>query len=289
MPKAKIADEHKAMSVSIYGLDGRAAGQVELPRTFGTPHRPDVIARAVFAEQSARRQPYGCDVLAGKRTSAHYHGRRRDRFAMMNKEMSRIPRIHGKSAGWMAWRARFAPHAVKGRRVHGPLVEKVWLQKVNEKERMLAIRSALAACANAELLKARGHAAAGPIVMIDEFENIAKAKDAMALIEKLNLDGEVERCKSRKIRAGKGKMRGRRYKTKKGMLVVTAGDCSCLRACRNIAGVDSAELKGLSAELLAPGAQAGRLLIITQGALAQADKTLGYTEKKIAKVREVKK
>jgi len=259
--------------VPVYGLDGRTVGDVELPRTFSVAYRPDVIARSVFAEQSKRRQPYGSDVLAGKRTSAHYHGARHYRFAMMNKEMSRIPRLHGKSAGGMAWRARFAPHAVKGRRAHPPMVNKVWTQKVNAKELMLAMRSAFAACAVPELLALRGHDAtlATPIVLVDDFENVSKAKDFAALIEKLGIAREVERCKTRKVRAGKGKMRGRKYKNKRGLLVVTSKDCAGLKAARNLAGVDACELAKLSAETLAPGGQAGRLLIITKGALSALD------------------
>ncbi|MEM7813397.1 MAG: 50S ribosomal protein L4 [Candidatus Aenigmatarchaeota archaeon] len=266
--------------VNVYGLDGKVVGQAELPRTFSTPHRPEVIARAVFAVQSKRRQPYGSDVLAGKRTSAHYHGRRHERFSMMNREMSRMPRIHGRSAGWMAWRARFAPHAVKGRRAHPPMASKVWEQKVNNKEHALAIRSALAACANAELLSSRGHAAKELFVVVDEFENLAKTKDVAALVENLGLAHEIERCKERKVRAGKGKMRGRRYKRKRGILIVTKSECKALKACRNIAGADAVELSKLNAELLAPGAQAGRLLLITKGALALVDDVFGYHEKK---------
>lgn len=126
------------MKAHIYGIDGKRAGEVELPALFSAHVRADVIKRAVLAQQSARRQPYGTDPLAGKRTSAHYHGSRHYRFTMMNKEMSRMPRIHGK-VGYMMWTARFAPHAVKGRRAHPPKAEKIWLQKVNVKERRLAI------------------------------------------------------------------------------------------------------------------------------------------------------
>jgi len=265
---------------NVYGLDGNSVGQVELPRSFSTAYRPEVIARAVFALQSQRRQPYGSDVLAGKRTSAHYHGRRSDRFAMMNKEMSRIPRIHGKGAGWMAWRARFAPHAVKGRRAHPPMVEKVWAQKINNKEHMLAIRSALAASMNPELLALRGHKAKEMFVVVDDFENVAKTQDIIKLIEKLKLVNEVERCKEKKVRAGRGKMRGRKYNKKKGLLIVTKADCKALKACRNIAGTDAVELGKLNAELLAPGAQAGRLLVVTKGALALVDDVFGYKESK---------
>jgi len=180
----------------------------------------------------------------------------------------------------MAFRGRFAPHATKGRRAHPPMAEKVWAQKINNKEHMLAIRSALAATMNAKLLAMRGHKAKELFVVVDDFENLAKTKDVMALIEKLKLIGEVERCKEKKVRAGRGKMRGRKYNKKKGLLFVTKADCKALRACRNIAGADATELGKLNAELLAPGAQAGRLLIITKGALARVDDVFGFAEKR---------
>jgi len=37
-----------------------------------------------------------------------------------------MSRIHGKGAGYMAWRARVVPQAVKGRRAHPPKSEKIW-------------------------------------------------------------------------------------------------------------------------------------------------------------------
>src|SRR3990172_7725519 len=87
------------MKAVMYDLNGKKAGEVELPAVFHGDVRTDIIKRAVLAQQSARRQAYGTDPLAGKKTSAHYHGSRHYRFTMMNREMSRIPRIHGKTGG----------------------------------------------------------------------------------------------------------------------------------------------------------------------------------------------
>mgnify|MGYP001598407987 CR=1 FL=1 len=126
------------MKVKVYDLEGNAVGDVELPKVFSTSYRPDVIKRAVLAQQSAKRQPYGTDPLAGLRSSAHYHGSRHYRYAMMNKEMSRMPRIHGK-VGYMAWRGRVAPQTVKGRRAHPPKAEKNWEKKINKKLNMRPI------------------------------------------------------------------------------------------------------------------------------------------------------
>jgi len=264
----------KKIKAKVYNLDGSVAKEVELPRLFSTSYRPDVIKRAVLALQSQRRQPYGTNVLAGKRTSAHYHGLRRYRFTMMNREMSRIPRIHGKGAGYMSMRARFAPHAVKGRRAHPPKVEKTWDQKINNKEFNLAIMSGLAASINPDIVKARGHTYTGslPIIFVNDIENVKKLRDIEPLLEKLGLQKEIDRCKERKIRAGKGKRRGRKYRKKKGLLFITSRPCPFNKAVSNIAGADSVDISALTPELLSPGSQSGRIIVLTESTLQELEK-----------------
>ncbi|MDP3765100.1 MAG: 50S ribosomal protein L4, partial [Nanoarchaeota archaeon] len=73
--------------------------------------------------------------------------------------------------------------------------------------------------------------------------------------------------KEKKIRAGKGKSRGRKYKKKKGPLVVVSKTDKLSRAVANMTGIDVVEVKNLNAELLAPGAKAGRLTLWTQAAI----------------------
>jgi len=167
--------------VPVRDLQGNVVGEIDLPSVFQTEIREDLIKRAVLAEQSWNRQPYGTDKLAGKRTSAHYHGRRRSRYAMICREMARIPRIHGRGAEYtpLYMEARVVPQARKGRRAHPPKVEKKWAQKINKKEYKLALKSAIAACACSELVKQRGHRYDGvvPIVVVDDFENLSKTKD----------------------------------------------------------------------------------------------------------------
>ncbi len=263
------------MKANVFDSTGKKAGEVALPSVFSTPYRPDVIRRAVLVQQANGRQRYGSDPLAGKRTSAHYHGSRHYRFTMMNKEMSRIPRIHGKSAGAYAMTARFAPHAVKGRRAHPPKAEKIWARDINQKEKQLATRSALAAAASIELVTKRGHRTEfAPVVMDDNFENISKTREVIAALSAI-IPKELERCSEKKVRAGKGKSRGRRYKKKKGPLVITAGNCRLLKAARNIAGVDAVSAENLNIELLAPGTDAGRLVVVSKAALSKLQEKFG--------------
>ncbi|MFH0837519.1 MAG: 50S ribosomal protein L4 [Candidatus Aenigmatarchaeota archaeon] len=261
------------MKTQIYDMSGKSVGEIELPSVFKTSYRPDLIKRAVHAIQSLRRQPYGTNILAGRRTSAHYHGSRHYRFTMMNKEMARIRRIHGKSATgtYLAFRARFVAQATKGIRAHAPKAEKIWTQDINKKELLLSLKSAIAATANTELLKKRGHVFTELVVIDDAVEKIAKTKDLVGLLEKIGLEKEIERCKKSKVRAGRGKTRGRKYKRKKGIIVVMSKDAAALKSARNIAGADVVSVEHLlenhNTELFAPGAQAGRLAIFSKASL----------------------
>ena len=67
-------------------------------------------------------------------------------------------------------------------------------------------------------------------------------------------------------------MRGRRYKTAKGPLIVVSGECKALASAKNVPGIDVVEISKINAELLAPGTHAGRLTLYTQAAIQKADK-----------------
>ncbi len=269
------------MKVGVYDMSGNRISEVDLPPLFETTVREDLIRRAVLAEQSWRRQPYGTDKLAGMRTSAHYHGRRRARFTMIAREMARIPRIHGRGAQYtpLYMEARVVPQARKGRRAHPPKPEKKWEQKINKKEYLKALCSALAACARLEFVKQRGHKFEGevPIVVSEEIENVKSTKQIVELLKKLNLEAELKRGKKKKVRAGKGKMRGRRYKKKKSILFIFSKDCPAMKAARNIAGADVAVVDELTVEQLAPGAHPGRLVVISLSALQKLEELYGDT------------
>ena len=257
----------------MYDLDGRAVGEAKLPKVFSTKYKPETIKKAVLALQSVKRQRYGANPLAGKRSSAHYHGKRHYRFTMMNREMARIARIHGK-VGYLAYRARVVPQAVKGRKAHPPKAEKIFEKKINKKENLLAIKSALAATANTKLVKERRHKTEIkelPIIVTDSIEGLKKTKEVKSFLEKI-IKEELIRCQEKKVKSGKGKTRGRKYKKKKGPLIIVSGECPLIKAAKNLPGIDIAKIDELNVELLAPGSQAGRLTILTKGALENLNK-----------------
>lgn len=257
------------LQADVLNVQGKTMKKINLPEIFNEKFRPDLIERAILAVQSHRRQPYGTNPIAGLRSSAHFHGRRRVQHTMQMRDIARMPRIHD-GPSQMHFRARKVPQAVKGRKAHPPKVDKDWYQKINEKERKLALRSAIAATAKKDLVSKRGHMVdlvELPIIIEDAIQSIKKTKDVESLLLSLKLDRELERIRIKKIRAGKGKMRGRKYRIKKGPLFIITEDKGIGKACKNIPGVDVRNVKTISIEDLAPGALAGRLTIFSQSSI----------------------
>ena len=254
-------------SAKIFNLEGKQVGKTELPAVFSTVLRPDVIKRAVLAIQSHRRQPQGRDPMAGKRTTAESRG--------TGGGMSRIPRTKNPSG-----RAAFAPGTVKGRAAHPPTSEKKIIRKIPKKERRLALFSAIAATASKDLVAARGHSIEDvpqiPLVVQDDLEKLKKTKDVEEALVHLGVLSDIYRVRqSIKVRAGKGKSRGRRLKHAVGPLLVVTKNEGIVEAAKNIPGVDVVQVSNLNAELLAPGTHAGRLTIWTSGAISKLNALQG--------------
>ncbi|HIH64310.1 MAG TPA: 50S ribosomal protein L4 [Methanothermobacter thermautotrophicus] len=250
------------MKIKVYSLEGEAIDEMELPEIFNEEFRPDVIKRAVLSAQTARVQPWGPDPMAGKRTSAQSYG--------AGRGVAMVPRIKNGS------RAAFVPQAVGGRRAHPPRPQKNYHERINRKERRLAIRSAVAATARKDLVEARGHRIENvpqlPLVVDDELSRIKRTADTREVFRKLGIMDDIVRAKEgKKIRAGKGKMRGRKYRTPRGPLIVVGDDKGITRGARNHPGVDVVTVENLNAELLAPGTHPGRLTVFTRSAIEKLD------------------
>jgi large subunit ribosomal protein L4e len=263
------------MEVKILGTDSKEAGKQKLPAQFEEEIRPDLIKRAVEAVQANKRQQYGADPRAGKKAAARLSRRRRDYKGAYGKGLSRMPRKTLTRRGMqMIWVGAFAPGTVKGRRAFPPTSERIFAQKINDQERKKAIRSALAATFDKKTVEQRGHKlpANYPFILASDFEKITKAKDMVKTLTALGLEAELDRGAAKRVRAGKGKMRGRRYKTSKGPLLVVSEKCNAFKAVQNVPGMDVIEVNRVNAELLAPGAHAGRLTLYTQSAIQKLDK-----------------
>jgi len=245
--------------VNVYGTDGKSTSQIDLPSVFNTPYRPDIIRKSFNVLRSNKRQPYGSDPLAGCKHATASAGKGRG--------MSRVPRLS------QGRRGALAPGTVSGRRAHPPKVERDWSEKINKKEKQLARNSALAATADKEIVSKRGHKfddkISLPIVVDDKFEKLKKTKNVIDALDKIGIYDDILRATNgRHIRAGRGKSRGRKYKTPKSILIVSTKD-DILNSTKNLTGVDVVKPKEINIEHLAPGGDPGRLTVFTQSALKE--------------------
>lgn len=251
------------MDATINSLSGETTKKIELPKIFEEGIRPDVIKRAVLSAQSSRIQPKGSDPRAGMETTAE--------TPQKGSGLTRVRRVKGRryhAAGRGAW----APFTSGGRRAHPLKSEEERKENVNKKEKDLAIRSAISATKELNMVSSRGHEVDGvdslPIVVENKFEDIEKTREVKKALEKLGVWNDVVRVKrSRTVRAGRGKSRGRRYRQGVGPLLIVGEDGGIIRGSRNIPGVDVILTEEINAELLAPGGVPGRLTVWTESAI----------------------
>ncbi|MEM4239706.1 MAG: 50S ribosomal protein L4 [Candidatus Woesearchaeota archaeon] len=263
------------MDLAIRSPTNTEEGKKRLPAQFSEPVRPDIIKRAVEAVWSHERQPYSNDPRAGKKASAKLSRRRREYRGGYGHGISRVPRkILNRNGTNMYWVAANAPGTVKGRRAHPPVASKDWVQKINDKERKKAIRSALAATVDKKSVLEHGHALPKeyPFIISNAFEAMSKTSEVEKALVALGLQQELERSARKKIRSGRGKTRGRKYRCAKGPLIVVAGDCKLIKAAANLAGIDVAQASKLNAAILAPGAVPGRMALFTANAIDKISK-----------------
>ena len=265
-----------------YEVSAKDGSKVELPESFSSDIREDLVKNAVQSSRANRRQPYGHRIHDGKRApqagmkhSVEWWGKGRG--------VSRIMRKTGQRT------AAQNPHTRGGRRAHGPLVEKDWSMKFNTKQKRIARDSAIAATCSAEIVASRGHRFDESLrfpIIIDKYTEVkdgeADAHDPesiplahatrkfVAMMQGLGLGDDLNRAKNgRSIRAVKGKMRGRRRRTPKSVLLVVSQTGALSKAARNVPGVDVVAARDLCAEDLAPGGDIGRLTVWTKRAIEE--------------------
>jgi len=263
------------MELKILSVENKESGKKKLPKQFNEEVRPDLVKKAVEVVQASRRQPYGASPRAGKRASATLSRKRNDYKGAYGHGISRVPRkILTRRGTRFNWVGAVAPGTVGGRRAHPPKAEKIWEKDINKKENRKAIRSAIAATLSPEIVKEKGHKVpeSYPFIIDSKIESVSKAKEVKKILDLIGLKDDLARASKRTIRAGRGKSRGRKYKTKKGPLFVVSAKCDLIKSGSSLPGVDVVDVKEINAELLAPGAQQGRLTIFTDKAIETMEK-----------------
>jgi large subunit ribosomal protein L4e len=216
---------------------------------------------------------------AGHQTSAESWG--------TGRAVARIPRVSG-GGTHRAGQAAFGNMCRSGRMFAPTKVWRKWHQKINLNQKRFATASAIAASSSAALLLARGHNISTvpevPLVISSTaFADaaIAKTSAALALLKAVGAGADIDKVtKSKKLRAGKGKLRGRRHRQRRGPLVIYNPDedgKELVLAFRNLPGVETSSVYSLNLLQLAPGGHLGRFIVWTSSAFSALDKIYGST------------
>ncbi|KAL8898675.1 MAG: hypothetical protein Q9207_006581 [Kuettlingeria erythrocarpa] len=264
-------------TVTIAKADGTPSGSTHpLPAVFRSPIRPDIVQSVHSGMAKNKRQPYAVSEKAGHQTSAESWG--------TGRAVARIPRVSG-GGTHRAGQAAFGNQCRSGRMFAPTKVWRKWHQKINLGQKRFATASALAASSVPPLLQARGHRISTvpevPLVISSEGLSLTKTKAALALLKAVGAGPDVTKVsKSRKLRAGKGKLRGRRHRQRRGPLIVYNPDDDgkdLVKAFRNIPGVETSSVFALNLLQLAPGGHLGRFIVWTSSAFAALDNIYGST------------
>lgn len=267
-------------SVSVYSASSDAVvGTCALPAVFTAPIRNDIVQFVHTQMAKNSRQAYAVNRLAGMNRSAHSWG--------TGRAVSRVPRVSGGGTS-VSGSGAFA-NICRGGRMFAPTkIFRKWHRKINLHQKRFAVVSALSASSLPSLVMSRGHKIENipevPLVVEDSIQGYEKTKEAMAFLKSIAAIDDLNRVNdSREIRAGRGKMRNRRYVARRGPMLVMP-DNKGTRAFRNIFGLDLANVSALNLLHLAPGGHVGRFIIWTKGAFEQLDKIFGtFTEQSAVK------
>jgi len=262
--------------------DGSSESQIAMPEVFLAPIRPDVINFVHTNMAKNKRQAYSVKVhngpsgiVAGHQHSAHSWG--------TGRAVSRIPRVSG-GGTHRAGQGAFGNMCRSGRMFAPTKIWRKWHRKINTNQRRYATTSALAASALPSLVMARGHRISNvpeiPLVVGAEVESIKKTKDAVDALMQVGAYTDVAKSAStKKVRAGKGKMRNRRHVMRRGPLVVYEKDDGIVRAFRNLPGVELCQVSRLNLLQLAPGSHMGRFIVWTKPAFESLNDIYGTSRK----------
>jgi len=259
--------------VSIYQCENPAEKKstMPMPHVLSSPLRPDLVREVHKNVTKNKRQAYAVGAKVGYETAAESWG--------TGRAVARIPRAPG-GGTHRASQATFGNQARGGGMFNPTKVWRRWHRRVNVTQKRHAVATALAASSLPPLVMARGHRigeiAELPLVVSDELQSVSKTKEAVEALKKLGCGEELQKViDSKKLRAGKGKARNRRYRMRKGPLVIYSEDNGITRAMRNIPGVDCACVERLNLLDVAPGGNFGRFIIWTEGAFKKLNETYG--------------
>jgi large subunit ribosomal protein L4e len=264
-----VYNPYKAEGKAVVEKSGK---NIVLPAVFSTGIRPDIVNFVHTNISKNRRQGHAVNYKAGMKHSAESWG--------TGRAVSRIPRVGGSGTSRNGQGA-FGNMCRKGRMFAPIRIWRRWHRRNNLKQKRYAVATAVAASAILPLVQARGHRVDNvpefPVVVSDAAEKIERTKEAVRFLRDIGAWADVQKViDTVKVRAGKGKLRNRRFRSRRGPLVVYSGaNVPLIRALRNVPGVEVAHVSRLNLLQLAPGGHVGRFIIWTEGAFNELNNVFG--------------
>jgi len=262
--------------VSVYSHEtgNTAVTQATTPAVFAAPIRDDTVQFVHSNMAKNRRQAHGVFFKAGHEHSAESWG--------TGRAVARIPRISG-SGTHRSGQAAFGNMCRKGRMFAPLKIWRKWHRKINTNQKRHAVASALAASACAPLVQARGHniESVPELPLVVDTLNVDSTKALFLSLNRLGAkDDLIRAAKSKRTRAGQGKMRSSRFTIGKGPLLIYGDENPLVkRTARNLTGVDTCSVHRLNLLQLAPGGHLGRFCIFTKDAFNALNNVFGTFSK----------
>jgi len=252
------------MKRTILDISGNKKQEKEMPSCFEEPIREDLIMKSFRVSFLSGRKAYGSWILAGKEMAAHgkaSHMRNRWK-TQYGHGISRAPRkIMSRDGDRFNWVGAFASGTRGGREAHPPKAWKRLSRKISEKERNLALRSAISLCCSLEYLKRKYSNLNGkdsdnlksislPIIVESKINDVKKTKDILEILKKI-LSGFFEKVKDKRV------------------LIVTNNDSNL----KKINIIDSTTPQKINILKLVEGGNPGRIIVFTEDAIDEMLKT----------------
>jgi large subunit ribosomal protein L4e len=248
--------------VKILEMDGSNQNSIDLPTVFKTPYRPEVIQKVYNHLNSNSFQKQGRYPAAGQMVSAESRNTGLGIARLARAKGEGFPRA-GQAAGVAGVR--------HGRLAHPPVSWKNIYKKVNKKEKLLALCSAIAATANANLIRKRGHRLNNniqlPIIVSNEIESLTKSKDVEKILIKLGLEDDLKRTYVRRNKSVHKNDVNRRSALS--VLIIVSKDENLGRLNNSLPGIAVKTVKSVSVLDLAPGSTPARLTIFSENAIKE--------------------
>lgn len=255
------------MKAQVYDLSGKKTGDFELPALFGTRVREDIALK--YYEADKFFAPNSPSPRAGRRSSASgtISHRRHEWKGHYGKGIARVPR----KAMWRRgeqfyWVGAEVNTTRGGRAVHTP---KIYYRpvKINEREKKIAMDSAFAATVHLNYVSRRYERLRDsklnlPIILSSPVNNV-KSKQMIQFLKNILGDSFAVALQKKDVRAGKGKLRGRTFKSNAGMLLVKGSDEKIIMKGIDVKSADEIKIGDLY--------PLGRLTVYTEQALKEIE------------------